>query len=117
MFYKTLESGLWNIAIESDFPEQSVSAGWTHIPSGDVQLVTYPLPYWVSALALDNDGLGFSVAGKRRNGNNVIDHYRITPPLPPGSVDPSPSAAVVSATNVYDDVAEREDLILSLIHI
>ncbi len=112
--FKTLAGGVWNIALGSDFPETRVWAEWTYIPTGEVFDRYFPLSYWVSALTLDNDGLGFSVAGKRKNGNNVLDHYRFNPPPVPGSGGGGSNAGATSVTNLYDDVREGQDLICAL---
>ena len=112
--FKTLAGGQWNVAIESDFPAANVSVEWTYIPTAEVFIQNFPLSYWISALALDNDGGGFSVAGKRRNGNNVIDHYRMSPPPVPGSAGSTPGMGAVSVSNVYDAVSEGRDLICAM---
>ncbi len=112
VYYRNIDGGVWNVAMSSDFPEASVSIDWTYRPTGEYVRQVFPLSYWVSAVALDHDGLGFAVAGKRPNGNTVIDHYRTSPPAPPGSQAAQPQGVAVDS--LYDAATEGMDIVSAL---
>lgn len=118
VYYRNIAGGVWNVAVSSDAPasKTSVSIDWTNRVNDQLTRTTFATSYWVTALALDDDGLGFLVAGKRRNGNTLIDHYRYS--VPGGGVVPiggsTSSSVSVSITNLYDSAQEGKDIVCAM---
>ncbi len=111
--FRNIAGGDWNVAIARDLPRSVVVIDWTYRPIGEVVLHReLVFSYWLSAIAIDDDGLGFLVAGKRRNGNTVIDHYTFsTPPIPSGGVT---GAWPMAVDNIYDSAIERRDMVSAM---
>lgn len=114
VYFQNVPGGLWNVAFSGDVTDSVVSIDWTERSTGDVSHQAFALAYWHSAVALDDDGLGFLVAGKRRNGNTVIDHYRYPPPTAGQSSGGLTGASAISITNLYDDAVEGRDMVCAM---
>jgi hypothetical protein len=106
--------------VSYDLYQKRVTVSWMKQPGRTSNQQRITVSYWPTAMAVLSDGKTLIIAGKRRNGNTVIETWRFHMPLvllptPPATGSAHLQDAVIDEiTTIYDAAVQGQDMVAHL---
>lgn len=97
--------------------EKKITIDWRHQSSGLHTFQEIPVSYWPTSITKGpNSDQAIAVAGKRRNGNTVIEEVVLVPPLvlpgPPITFTLRPPSSIEA---FYDEATQGRDMVVHMV--